>query len=123
MSHEIRTPMNAIIGLTHLLRARQPPTPLQRERLGKIDDAAQHLLQVINDILDLSKIEAGKLMLEDTDFSLRRAAGARLRAWSAERAQRQGPGAGARHRPPARPRCAATRRGWRRCCSTCWATR
>ena len=69
MSHEIRTPMNAIIGLTHLLR-RAEPTPQQAERLSKIDAAAGHLLSIINDILDLSKIESGKLELEQTDFAL-----------------------------------------------------
>ena len=68
MSHEIRTPMSAILGLTHLI-SREAITQQQRERLGKIDGAAQHLLQVINDILDLSKIEAGKLVLEDIEFS------------------------------------------------------
>ncbi len=69
MSHEIRTPMNAIIGLTHLLR-RGETTQEQGERLTKIDTAATHLLSIINDILDLSKIESGKLTLEQTDFSL-----------------------------------------------------
>ncbi|HEX7439612.1 MAG TPA: response regulator, partial [Caldimonas sp.] len=69
MSHEIRTPMNAIIGLTHLLR-RDLQEPTQRERLGKVSDAAHHLLAVINDILDLSKIESGKLKLEALDFAL-----------------------------------------------------
>ncbi len=69
MSHEIRTPMNAIIGLTHLLR-RDAPTPGQALRLGKIDVAATHLLAVINDILDISKIEAGKLVLEHENFTL-----------------------------------------------------
>jgi PAS domain S-box-containing protein len=69
MSHEIRTPMNAIIGLTYLLR-RDAHEPTEIERLGKVGDAAGHLMQVINDILDLSKIEAGKLDLEHTDFSL-----------------------------------------------------
>ena len=69
MSHEIRTPMNAIIGLTQLLR-RAEPTPIQAERLDKIDAAAGHLLSVINDILDISKIEAGKLKLEQSDFHL-----------------------------------------------------
>jgi two-component system, sensor histidine kinase and response regulator len=67
MSHEIRTPMNAIIGLVHLLR-RNNPRPDQNERLGKIADAAHHLLAIINDILDLSKIEAGKLQLELSHF-------------------------------------------------------
>jgi len=69
MSHEIRTPMNAIIGMNHLLR-RAGATPEQVERLDKIDSALQHLLLIINDILDLSKIEAGRLQLEDTNFHL-----------------------------------------------------
>ena len=69
MSHEIRTPMNAIIGLTHLLR-RDRLAPGQAERLRKIDDAASHLLSIVNDVLDLSKIEAGKLELEESDFRL-----------------------------------------------------
>jgi len=69
MSHEIRTPMNAIVGLTHLLR-RADTTPQQADRLDKIDDAARHLLSIINDILDLSKIESGKFELEETDFAL-----------------------------------------------------
>ncbi len=67
MSHEIRTPMNAIIGLTHLL-FRDTKDTMQRERLGKIDGACRHLLQVINDVLDLSKIDAGAMTLEDVDF-------------------------------------------------------
>ncbi|BAL95626.1 PAS/PAC sensor hybrid histidine kinase [Rubrivivax gelatinosus IL144] len=69
MSHEIRTPMNAILGMAHLL-AREISEPRQRERLAKIGDAGEHLLQVINDILDLSKIEAGKMQLEQTEFAL-----------------------------------------------------
>ncbi|MGC4079818.1 MAG: PAS domain S-box protein [Rubrivivax sp.] len=69
MSHEIRTPMNAILGMAHLL-AREISEPRQRERLAKIGDAGEHLLQVINDILDLSKIEAGKMVLEQTEFAL-----------------------------------------------------
>ena len=71
MSHEIRTPMNAIIGLTHLMR-HETRTPQALDRLSKIGDAAQHLLSIINDILDLSKIEAGKLCIEQTEFSLDR---------------------------------------------------
>ena len=69
MSHEIRTPMNAIIGLTHLMR-REVHERTTGERLAKVADAAQHLLTIINDILDLSKIEAGRLELDATDFSL-----------------------------------------------------
>ncbi len=69
MSHEIRTPLNAIIGLSYLLR-RSGTTPEQTDRLRKIDTAGRHLLSIINDVLDLSKIEAGRLQLEDTDFHL-----------------------------------------------------
>ncbi|MGB0129899.1 MAG: PAS domain S-box protein [Rhodocyclaceae bacterium] len=69
MSHEIRTPMNAIIGLTHLLR-RASPEPPQEEKLRKIAQASQHLLQVVNDVLDVSKIEAGKLAIDQAEFSL-----------------------------------------------------
>ncbi|MBL8302655.1 MAG: response regulator, partial [Ideonella sp.] len=69
MSHEIRTPMNAIIGLTHLM-LRDSQRPVQQERLRKVSDAAHHLLDLINDVLDLSKIEAGKLTLERVDFAL-----------------------------------------------------
>jgi len=69
MSHEIRTPLNAIIGLTHLIRS-DHPEPRHTARLEKINAAAAHLLSVINDILDISKIEADKLELEEEDFSL-----------------------------------------------------
>ncbi|MDP3537246.1 MAG: response regulator [Azonexus sp.] len=69
MSHEIRTPMNAIVGLTHLLR-KELSDAHQIERLVKIDGAARHLLSVINDILDISKIEAGKLNLEYASFDM-----------------------------------------------------
>jgi two-component system, sensor histidine kinase and response regulator len=69
MSHEIRTPLSAILGLTHLLQDEQP-SPAQARRLREIDEAAAHLLQVVDDILDLSKIEAGRLVLEDLPFSL-----------------------------------------------------
>jgi signal transduction histidine kinase len=69
MSHEIRTPMNAIMGLNFLLR-RDGPSPEQRARLERIDSASQHLLAIINDVLDLSKIEAGQMRLESTGFDL-----------------------------------------------------
>lgn len=69
MSHEIRTPMNAIVGLTHLLQ-RSGPTADQKDKLTKIDASAAHLLSVINDVLDISKIEAEKLVLEQSDFHL-----------------------------------------------------
>ena len=69
MSHEIRTPLNAIIGLAHLLQ-RSSLSSDQADKLGKINESAHHLLAVINDILDISKIEAGKLNLEVIDFQL-----------------------------------------------------
>ena len=68
MSHEIRTPLNAILGLTHLLQ-REVPTQRQAERLHKVADAGRHLLSVINDVLDLSKIESGQLTLHEQVFS------------------------------------------------------
>jgi signal transduction histidine kinase/ActR/RegA family two-component response regulator len=69
MSHEIRTPLNAIVGLNYLMR-RDGATPEQTARLEKIDSASQHLLSLINDILDLSKIEAGQVQFETTNFHL-----------------------------------------------------
>ena len=69
MSHEIRTPMHAILGFVHLLR-RDTALPQQIERLDKIKSAGQHLLTVINDILDISKIEAQRMELEAVDFNL-----------------------------------------------------
>jgi two-component system, sensor histidine kinase and response regulator len=69
MSHEIRTPMNAILGLTYLIH-RDNPNPAQADRLQKIEVSAQHLLSIINDVLDLSKIEAGHMDLEGRDFTL-----------------------------------------------------
>ena len=65
MSHEIRTPMTAILGMVHLLR-RSGVTAEQASRLDKIDAASDHLLATINNILDISKIEAGKFVLDDS---------------------------------------------------------
>ncbi len=69
MSHEIRTPLNAITGMAHLMRHAGLP-PDQLKRLEKQEIASRHLIEVINQILDLSKIEAGKLMLENIPFDL-----------------------------------------------------
>jgi PAS domain S-box-containing protein len=70
MSHEIRTPMNAILGMAHLLR-REGATSLQEDRLDKIDTSARHLLGIINDVLDISKIESGKFVLEEAPVNIR----------------------------------------------------
>lgn len=70
MSHEIRTPMNAIVGLSHLLMKDPATNPSQQTKLLQMKSAAQHLLSIINDILDLSKIESGKLVLIPTNFEL-----------------------------------------------------
>jgi signal transduction histidine kinase len=70
MSHEIRTPLNAIVGLTHLLLERSKKDSWEREKLDQVSGSARHLLSVINDVLDISRIESGKLVLEETDFLL-----------------------------------------------------
>jgi signal transduction histidine kinase len=71
MSHELRTPLHAVLGLTEALREEVfgPLNPEQRDTLASIEDSGRHLLQLINDILDLSKVEAGRLelMLEEVD--------------------------------------------------------
>jgi len=70
MSHELRTPMNAIMGMTSLAQ-RRAADPKLRDQLAKIDLASRHLLAVINDILDISKIEADRLTLERIDFRIK----------------------------------------------------
>jgi PAS domain S-box-containing protein len=74
MSHEIRTPMNGVMMLTHMLM-QTPLNPNQQDKLSKVAGCAEHLLAVINDILDISKIEAGKMILEEGAFSLREISG------------------------------------------------
>jgi PAS domain S-box-containing protein len=69
MSHEIRTPMNAVIGISHLLMLDEPK-PEQLENLQTLKFSAENLLVLINDILDYSKIEAGKITFEKIDFNL-----------------------------------------------------
>ena len=72
MSHELRTPLNSIIGFTEVLRDRRagPVNDQQREFLTDVWESGKHLLRLINDLLDVSKVEAGKLELEPSEFSL-----------------------------------------------------
>lgn len=70
MSHEIRTPMNAVIGMTHILLEENPRTD-QKEHLETVMFSAENLLVIINDILDYSKMEAGRMVIERTNFDIR----------------------------------------------------
>ncbi len=74
MSHELRTPMNAIIGFTRMvLRKAGEVLPVQqKENLNKVTESAAHLLNLINDLMDLSKIEAGKMEVEAKPFSVKK---------------------------------------------------
>ncbi len=72
MSHEIRTPMNAIIGFDRLALQEKDISPQTREYLESIGSSAEHLLDIINDILDMSRIESGKLTIKNEEFSLKK---------------------------------------------------
>ncbi len=69
MSHELRTPLNAVVGITHLLLDRNP-LPIQLENLNTLKFSAEYLMRIINDILDHSKIEAGKIEFEETIINI-----------------------------------------------------
>ncbi|HEY9824321.1 MAG TPA: ATP-binding protein [Stenomitos sp.] len=72
MSHELRTPLNAILGFTQVLTRDPNLTPMQRENLGIVGRSGEHLLSLINDVLDMSKIEAGRINLHKSVFDLSR---------------------------------------------------
>lgn len=72
MSHELRTPLNAILGFAQIMTRSQTLPPEQQENIGIISRSGEHLLTLINNILDLSKIEAGKISLNETNFDLYR---------------------------------------------------
>ena len=69
MSHEIRTPMNAILGFTNVLQS-QAPSPEQQAILAKIERAGQHMLAVVNEVLDFTKVDADRVVLEQINFHL-----------------------------------------------------
>jgi PAS domain S-box-containing protein len=89
MSHELRTPLNGVIGYAQLLQRDRTLSPNQRDALDAISACGSHLLDLINDVLDLSKIEAGRMDIEATPCDLRQVA-VDLRYVIEERAQRKG---------------------------------
>ena len=124
MSHELRTPLNAIIGFSEVLSEKLfgEMNEKQTEYVGDISESGRHLLNLINDILDLSKIEAGRMELDPTDFDIATtidntlSPGARARATPRDHAALHGgPGPGQRSMPTS-ARCG-------RCCSISCRTR
>jgi signal transduction histidine kinase/CheY-like chemotaxis protein len=70
MSHELRTPMNAVLGFSQLMLRYSELSPEQRETLNIINNSGKHLLELINDVLDMAKIEAGRVVIENSNFDL-----------------------------------------------------
>jgi len=81
MSHEIRTPLNGVLGMTQAM-AMDKLSRVQRQRLEVVRESGEALLLILNDVLDLSKIEAGKLTLETIDFDLADVAGGACQAFT-----------------------------------------
>ena len=107
MSHELRTPLNAVLGFAQLLEIDRasPPTPAQRDKLRLIRESGTHLLRMIGDLLDLSRIETGRLALQPAPIDLQQLAGEVVAMMQAE-AARAGV-ALAVEPPPALPRALA----------------
>ena len=72
MSHDIRTPMNAIIGFTQMAKKHVDNTEKVKDCLGKVEASGEHLLKLINDVLDMARIESGKIVFESSPMDMRR---------------------------------------------------
>ncbi len=125
MSHELRTPLNAIIGFSEVLLQRMfgELNAKQDEYLQDILSSGRHLLSLINDILDLSKVEAGRMELELARFDLPQALDRTRWSLVRERAARHGIELAARRGRPPRRRSWPTSARSSRCCSTSCPTR
>ena len=82
MSHELRTPLNAVLGFAQVMERDQALSPRQREHLGIITNSGEHLLKLINGVLEMSKIEAGRVTLNEATFDLRTTCSAASRSCS-----------------------------------------
>ena len=92
MSHELRTPLNGVLGYAQLLQRDRSLNGTQREALEAISKCGSHLLDLINDVLDLSKIEAGRLDIEERPDRSREAGHRRQRTSSPKRPSAKGCG-------------------------------
>jgi PAS domain S-box-containing protein len=121
MSHELRTPLNSVLGFAQLLDL-EPLTPVQRRNVARILKGGRHLLDLINEVLDIARIEAGRLQLSPEPVRVEEACARRL-SWCG----RWPPSAGSPSRPrrstPLRPTSSPTASGSSRSCSTCSPTR
>ena len=125
MSHELRTPLNAIIGYSDLLIEEAEELDAQDlvPDLDKIRSSGKHLLGLINDVLDLSKIEAGKMEISLETFEVRDVVSARWSAMVRPLVEKNGNALRAVDRRGRRRRCTPISRACARSCSTCSATR
>lgn len=109
MSHELRTPLNAVLGFSQLMKSSRDVSPAQLEDLDIISQSGEHLLHLINNVLDISKIEAGHVMLEETRLDLHRLLH-ETRSLMSVRADQKGLGF-AVNQAPDLPRCVAADSG------------